>query len=72
MQVDPHDLDLGAESAKKLEGSNRRKDKERNNLIMNNKTDTEREIHDKRLDEEGINNTGIAVWNEHVFFEPKN
>ena len=22
--------------------------------------------------QEGINNTGIAIWNEHVFFEPKN
>ena len=24
----------------------------------------------KALDD--INNTGIAVWNEHIFFEPKN
>lgn len=22
--------------------------------------------------QEGINNTGIAIWNEHIFFEPKN
>lgn len=22
--------------------------------------------------QEAINNTGIAVWNEHIFFEPKN
>jgi hypothetical protein len=19
-----------------------------------------------------INNTGVAIWNEHIFFEPKN
>lgn len=22
--------------------------------------------------QEKINNTGVAVWNEHIFFEPKN
>lgn len=22
--------------------------------------------------QDDINNTGIAVWNEHIFFEPKN
>jgi hypothetical protein len=22
--------------------------------------------------QDNINNTGIAIWNEHIFFEPKN